>query len=162
MYHLEKLLGDADLAARSRARAALAWAGYRELFRWRPEFGESGVVNGWADWRAQIRVPEPWAYVQTTWFSFIPLIPCEREDRYGLWRALREQPWWTWTAGPPPKQRAYDYANALALARAGYPEEVRTHWAEVADRPFSWETFDYTPVLALAALPQLAALGALP
>ena len=161
MYHLGRMV-DSPWTAESRARAALAWAGYRELFRWRPEFGEDNVVNGWWDWCAQVRTPEPWAYVQSTWFSFIPLVPYEHEDRYGLWRSLRAQPWWQYTAGPPPRQRAYDYANALALARAGYADEVKAHWREVHERPFSWETFDYTPVLAMAALPQLAALGALP
>ncbi len=161
MYHLGQLV-DGPWTADARARAALAWAGYRELFRWRPEFGENNVVNGWWDWCAQVRTPEPWAYVQSTWFSFIPLVPYEHEDRYGLWRSLRAQPWWQYTAGPPPRQRAYDYANALALARAGYADEVKAHWREVTSRPFSWETFDYTPVLAIAALPQLASLGALP
>jgi hypothetical protein len=161
LYHLGRLTS-APWTGEARARAALAWSSYRQLFRWRPEFGETGVVNGWADWCAQVKTPEPWAFVQTCWFSFIPLIPYEHEDRYGLWRSLRAQPWWRYTAGPPPTQRGYDFANALALARAGYPEEVKAHWREVLDRPFSWETFDYTPVLALAAIPQLAALGALP
>jgi hypothetical protein len=158
LYHLGRLI-HADWADQCRARAALAWTSYRHLFRWREEYGQSGVVNGWSNWCAQIWSEPAWAYVQTTWFSFNPLVPVEHEDRYGLWRSLRQQPWWEFTAGPPPKQRAYDFVNALALARAGYGDEVRAHWREVADRPFSWETFDYTPVMAVTALPQLGALG---
>ena len=159
LHHLGKLI-KRPWAAECRSRAALAWAAYRELFRWREEFGETGVVNGWSNWVAETKRPEPWAYVQTTWFSFVPMVPVEREDRYNLWRSLREQPWWDYTrTEASSRQRCYDYVNALALARAGYADEVREHWADVAPRPFWWDYFDATPALAIAALPQLAALG---
>jgi hypothetical protein len=48
----------------------------------------------------------------------------------------------------------------LAFAKAGlWEQDVRPHWEEVAKRPFWFDYFDATPALAVAALPQLAAMG---
>jgi len=161
LYHLGKLLS-ADWAAECRSRAALAWTTYRSLFQWRPEYGDVGVVNGWSNWRAEIQSDPPWAFVQSTWFSFVPFLPVEKEDRYGIWRSLREQPWWEYTGELGSRQRGYDFCNALALARAGLADEVREHWETIGARPFWWDYFDATPALAIAALPQLSALGVEP
>jgi hypothetical protein len=158
LYHLGQRLGKPWGWCRS--QAALTWAARRELFGWRPEFGDVNALNGWSDWCADCKRPEPWAYVQSTWFSYTPFMAYEQEDRYNLWRCLREQPWWDYT-GPEvnSRQRGYDYANMLALAKAGFTDEVREHFAEVHARPFWYDYFDATPVMAIAALPQLAAMG---
>jgi uncharacterized protein YbdZ (MbtH family) len=160
LHHLGKLLRK-QWADGCRANAALNWAAWRELFRWRDEFGERGVVNGWSNWCAETKRPEPWAYVQSTWFSHVPFMAYEAEDRFGLWRSLREQPWWDYTrTEESSRQRCYDYANMLALAKAGLWEpDVRPHYDAVATRPFWFDYFDATPVMAIAALPQLAAMG---
>ncbi|MCC7492269.1 MAG: hypothetical protein IT204_07995 [Fimbriimonadaceae bacterium] len=53
-------------------------------------------------------------------------------------------------------------ANALALARGGRTESVRSHWAAVSARPFTWTNSDSTPALEIAALAWLHQLGATP
>jgi hypothetical protein len=161
LYHLGKLL-DKPWKAECRSRAALNWAAYRELFRWRPEeYGDTGVVNGWSNWCAELGRPEPWAYVQSTWFSYVPFMVYDARDELNLWKCLRDQPWWDYTrTEESSRQRGYDYANMLAFAKAGlWEQDVRPHWEEVAKRPFWFDYFDATPALAVAALPQLAAMG---
>jgi len=155
LYHLGKLLRKTWMSE-CRSRAALNWTAYRELFRWRAEFGEQGVVNGWSNWCAETKVQVPWAYVQSTWFSYVPFMTHDAEDRFGLWRSLRAQPWWEYTGAQESRQRCYDYANALALAKAGLWEaEVKPHWEAMAGRPFWWDYFDATPVTAIGALAQM-------
>ncbi|MBM3472948.1 MAG: twin-arginine translocation signal domain-containing protein [Armatimonadetes bacterium] len=161
LYHLGRLL-DRPWKSECRSRAALSWAAYRELFRWRPEeYGDAGVINGWSNWCAELSRPEPWAYVQSTWFSYVPFMVYDARDEFNLWRNLREQPWWDYTrTEQSSRQRGYDYANMLALAKAGlWEQDVRRHWEEVAKRPFWFDYFDATPALAVAALPQLAGMG---
>jgi hypothetical protein len=161
LHHLGKLLGK-SWASECRARAALTWFAHHELFRWRAaDYGETGVVNGWSNWCAELSRPEPWAYVQSTWFSYMPFMAYAHEDELNLWRNLRDQPWWDYTrTEQSSRQRCYDYANMLALAKAGHADEVRAHWADVHPRPFWYDTFDATPIMAIAALPQLADLDA--
>jgi len=161
LYHLGKLLGK-PWASECRSRAALNWAAYRGLFAWRSDdFGDIGVVNGWSNWCAELGRPEPWAYVQSTWFSYVPWMTYGARDEFHLWKNLREQPWWGYTrTEESSRQRCYDYANMLALAKAGlWEREVAPHFEAVAGRPFWFDYFDATPVMAVGALPQLAAMG---
>jgi hypothetical protein len=139
-------------AAEARARAALAWRAWLDLFRWRDEYGDPpAVVNGINQGIIECLTEPPWAYVQSTWFTYLPGFALPAEDVFGVWRMLRAQPWWEWTGVLGSTQRAYDACNAIALWRAGYRDEVLAHWPEVSQRPFSWDTFDSTPIHAIAA-----------
>lgn len=163
LYHLGRLL-NRPWAIECSSRAALNWAAYRGLFRWRTDdYGDVGVVEGWSNWCAELDQSVPWSYVQTTWFSYVPFVTYEPQDEFRVWKNLREQPWWEYTSSEArSRQRCYDYANMLAFARAGLWEvEVKPYYQAVANRPFWFDTFDATPVMAIAALVQLAAMGLL-
>ncbi|MCX7599320.1 MAG: hypothetical protein N2512_10735 [Armatimonadetes bacterium] len=152
LYHLALMADQPSYAAEARARAALAWRAWQDLFRWRDDYGDPpAVVNGINQGIVECLTQPPWAYVQSTWFTFLPGFALPRDDTFGVWRMLRAQPWWEWTGALGSTQRAYDACNAIALWRAGYREEVLAHWAEVCRRPFSWNTFDETPIHAIAA-----------
>lgn len=152
LHHLALMADQPTYAAEARARAALAWRAWHDLFRWRDHYGDPpAVVNGIHQGIVECLRQPPWAYVQSTWFTFLPGFALPREDTFGVWRMLREQPWWEWTGSLGSTQRAYDACNAIALWRAGYREEVLAHWPEVSKRPFSWDTFDNTPIHAIAA-----------
>jgi len=152
LYHLALMADQPAYATEARARAALAWRAWLDLFRWRDEYGDPpAVVNGINQGIIECLTEPPWAYVQSTWFTYLPGFALPAEDVFGVWRMLRAQPWWEWTGVLVSTQRAYDACNAIALWRAGYRDEVLAHWPEVSQRPFSWDTFDSTPIHAIAA-----------
>ena len=157
VYQLALLADKPESAAEAKARAALAWQAFSHLFQRRPEYGEEPVVvNGVNDHLVELQAEPPWTYVQYAWFSYLPCLELPRADTFGVWDMLQRQPWWEWTGALGSTQRAYDYANALALTRAGHGDQVAPHWQALLDRPHAWESFDQTPVLEAAALAWLA------
>jgi len=152
MYHLALMADQPTYAEEAKARAALAYKAWEKMFRWREEYGEpKGVVNGINMQQVECWTEPAWAYSQTTWFTYLPGFSLPKDDSYGIWRALRAQPWWEWTGTLKSTQRAYDACNAVALMRAGYGDEVKAHWAAVSARPFHWDDFDQAPAMSMAA-----------
>jgi len=153
LAHLARLAGQSGAEAEARARAAYAWQAWRTLFAWRPEFGQpAAVVNGYHDGLVETSLDPAWTYVQSTFFSFLGSFELPVEDRFGLWRSLAAQPWEEWSGKLGSAQRVYDDANAIALTRAGRRAEVLGLWPQIAARPFTWQSFDETPVFEAAAI----------
>lgn len=157
LYHLAKLCGEREVLGELMSRAALSWRAFDVLFRWRPEFGD-GLAYGFLGEGVDFKVRVPWDYVEKCWFCFVPLFRLPFEDRFGVWRRLSLDRWWEYTAGKS-LQRAYDFVIAVALSRAGRVEEARKHWKEIEGRPFWFDHFDHTPVLAIPAYLWLDELG---
>ncbi|MBI5831429.1 MAG: hypothetical protein HZB16_03855 [Armatimonadetes bacterium] len=140
------------------SRAAYAEQAWRTLFGCRTVFDSpNAVVNGIERGTIELSRAEPWVYVQSTWFTHLPCLELPRADLFGVWRELARQPWQEWTGKLGSTQRAYDAANAIALARAGRGDEVRRLWPAIVTRPYVWDTFDQAPLLELAATAWLAA-----
>ena len=129
------------------------------MFGFRTVFGEPPVVvNGLERGCLELDRGEPWVYVQSTWFTHLPCFELPASDDFGIWKSLAQQPWQEWTGQQGSTQRAYDAANAIALARAGHAAEVARVWPGILARPYVWDSFDQTPVLELAAIGWLATL----
>lgn len=153
LYHIMKLAGKSEYLPELKARAAFAFQSML-LYKHLPIYGEDGIVSEIMGGSIKIRIEVPWDYTMYTWFSFIPLHYLPSQDVYNLWHVLEKEEWWLYYERSP--QRAYDYAHLIALHRFSNKEEVKSYLKYFADKPFSYEHFDYTPVFAVVAYPWLA------
>jgi hypothetical protein len=152
LYHIFNMVGRKDLADELFARASYAFRAM-ELYKHRREYREDEIVSEirWDSFKIKIEIP--WDYTMFTWFSFIPLWWLPKEDVYNLWNILERERWWRYYEKSA--QRAYDYAHLIAIHRFK-KEDWRKYLAEFEDKPFAYDYFDSTPVLAVIAYPWLA------
>ena len=150
LYHLSVLTDQTALADEARGRCGYAWFGLA-LTCSRRSADQVGVVNGLRNGTFELSQQPAWCFVQYNWFSYLPMFLVGEYD-FGLPEMLSRQPWWEWTGQLGSTQRAYDFANALTLWRLGQQETVKQHWAEILDRPYTWQWFDAAPVMEVAAL----------
>lgn len=156
MNRLAEMNGDEAAAGEYAARAALAQESMK-LLRWQDRYGTEGVVSEMRPDSLKTGVTNAWDYTMYTWFSYVPAFELPREDVYRVWTTLERTEWWQYSEKS--KQRCYDYAHAMALARTFGPQAVAEKLPQFDDRPFGYDYFDATPSYLLMAYPWLAALG---
>lgn len=154
MSQLAVMNDQPQLAEEYAARAAFA-AESMKLLRWQDRYGPPGIVSELRPDSMKVRPTIAWDYTMYTWFSFVPACDLPREDIYKVWDNLEKAQWWNYSETS--KQRCYDYAHAIALARTFGPQAIADKLPLFDDRPFSYESFDSTPVYRLMAYPWLAA-----
>jgi hypothetical protein len=153
MNRLATMADEPKLAAEYAARAALAKESMK-LLRWRKEYPAGGIVSEIFNGRIKTKITDAWCYTMYTWFTYVPAFELPREDIYNVWSTLDRERWWLYS--DKSKQRCYDFAHAMAIARTfGVPAALEK-LPIYEDRPFTYEHFDGTPVYALMAYPWLA------
>lgn len=155
MNRLAVMNGETALADEYAARAAFA-AESMKLLRWQDRYGPSGVVSELRPDSLKVKPTIAWDYTMYTWFSYVPAFELPREDLYKVWENLEKAQWWNYSVES--KQRCYDYAHVMALARTFGPQAVADKLPLFDGRPFSYDSFDSTPAYRLMAYPWLAAM----
>lgn len=155
LSRLMDILGQAQLADEYAARAALAHESMK-LLRWQPQYPQGGVVNELFPDSIKTHLTDAWCYTMYTWFSYIPAFELPPDETYRLWSTLEREQWWLYSEQS--KQRCYDFAHLMAIARFRGLAEALEKLPLFEDRPFGFDYFDSTPVYALMAYPWLAGL----